>query len=54
MTDTATPQWDWDCVENLLNDLKADGYEATRLETSTSSAAPEKDIVIHVERDSDD
>lgn len=45
---------EWEDVERLLRDLKADGYDPTLLETVTSAAVPEKKIQINVEREEDD
>jgi hypothetical protein len=46
-----TKDWTWDDVERLISDLKSDGYEPTKVETSTSHAAPSKTLFIDVKRD---
>lgn len=46
----AATDCDWSDIDRLLNDLKADGYDPTLVDTSTSAATPEKKIQINVER----
>lgn len=45
-----TDEWTWDDIERIISDLKSDGYKPTKLETSTSHAAPTKTIFIDVKR----
>lgn len=41
---------DWSDIEQLLNDLKADGYEVNALGTSHSEPVEKKTIMIQVKR----
>lgn len=40
----------WRDVERLISDLKSDGYQPDKIETSTSHAAPTKTLFIDVKR----
>ena len=41
---------DWDDIERLLRDLKADGYDVNALGTSHSEPVESKTIMIQVKR----
>jgi len=49
-TSSSDTEQSWRDVRRLLNDLKADGYQPTAVETDTSKARPSKSVLIRVKR----
>lgn len=43
-------EWTWREIEQIIHDLKVDGYEPVNLESSASDAVPEKTFTLEVER----